>query len=34
MALGISGSIYVTGRSSGKGTYYDFTTIKYEQQED
>ena len=34
MALGSSGSIYVTGRSSGKGTYYDFTTIKYEQQED
>lgn len=29
LALGSSGSIYVTGRSSGKGTYYDFATIKY-----
>ena len=29
LALGNSGSIYVTGRSSGKGTYYDFATIKY-----
>jgi uncharacterized delta-60 repeat protein len=29
LAVGISGSIYVTGRSSGKGTYYDFATIKY-----
>jgi uncharacterized delta-60 repeat protein len=31
LALGSSGSIYVTGRSSGKGTYYDFATIKYTQ---
>ncbi|MBM3157078.1 MAG: hypothetical protein FJ004_07305 [Chloroflexi bacterium] len=29
MVLGSLGGIYVTGRSSGKGTYYDFTTIKY-----
>jgi len=31
IALGDSGSVYVTGRSSGKGTYYDFATIKYTQ---
>jgi hypothetical protein len=31
LALGSSGSVYVTGRSSGKGTYYDFATIKYTQ---
>ena len=31
LALGSSGSVYVTGRSSGNGTYYDFATIKYTQ---
>jgi uncharacterized delta-60 repeat protein len=31
IALGSSGSVYVTGRSSGKGTFYDFATIKYTQ---
>ena len=31
ITLGSSGSVYVTGRSSGKGTYYDFATIKYTQ---
>jgi uncharacterized delta-60 repeat protein len=31
LALGSSGSVYVTGRSSGKGTYYDFATLKYTQ---
>jgi len=31
LALGSSGSVYVTGRSSGKGTYYDFATMKYTQ---
>jgi len=31
IALGSSGSVYAAGRSSGKGTYYDFATIKYTQ---
>jgi len=31
MALDSLGNLYVTGRSSGEGTYYDYTTIKYTQ---
>ncbi len=31
LALGSSGSVYVSGRSSGNGTYYDFATLKYPQ---
>jgi hypothetical protein len=31
LALNTAGSLYVTGRSSGGGTFYDYTTIKYTQ---
>ena len=31
MALDSLGNLYVTGRSSGEGTFYDYTTIKYTQ---